>query len=137
MGYPGHGSQQQSYESYDPYSRPPPLQPVQPPARASGANTPLSARSSFDHRPMAPLPPLQVPAMSGSKIEPSSPATSQPQNAYFTPPTGDKRSYGEVFNNKYQDQPLRQGGTSSKEASKLLTNFEQRAASDLRGQFRA
>jgi len=58
---------------------------------------------------MAPLPPLQVPAMAGSKIEPSSPATSQPQNAYFTPPTGDKRSYGEVFNTKYQDQPLRQG----------------------------
>ncbi|KAI7496693.1 hypothetical protein KC367_g6517 [Hortaea werneckii] len=107
--YPGHGSQQQHYESYEPYNRPPPLQPVQPPARASGANTPLSARSSFDHRPMAPLPPLQVPAMAGSKIEPSSPATSQPQNAYFTPPTGDKRSYGEVFNNKYQDQPLRQG----------------------------
>lgn len=107
--YPAHSGQQSSFGPQDPYNKPPPLQPVQPPARASGANTPLSGRSSFDQRSLAPLPPLQMPADMANKLEPSSPATAQPQSSYHPTPLGDKRSYGDVFNTRYQDQPLRQG----------------------------
>ena len=113
--YQSHHGQQQNYASQDSYSRPPPLQPVQPPARATGATTPLPApgRSSFERRSVAALPPLQMPANMASKLEPSSPATAMPPSSYYpsatTPVDAHKRSYGSVFNDRHLSQPLRQG----------------------------
>ncbi|KAK5118566.1 hypothetical protein LTR85_008031 [Meristemomyces frigidus] len=111
--YPSQHGQHQSYGPQEVYSRPPPPQPVQPPARASGATTPLSGRS-FDHRSAPSLPPLQMPADMASKLEPSSPLTAAPQSSSYyssttTPIDGHKRSYGSVFNERHLNQPLRQG----------------------------
>ncbi|KAK4542711.1 hypothetical protein LTR36_006283 [Oleoguttula mirabilis] len=108
--YPG---QHQSFGSQEVYNRHPPPQPLQPPARASGATTPLSSRS-FEHRAATSLPPLQMPVDMASRLEPSSPLTAAPPSSSFyssttTPIDAHKRSYGSVFNDRHLAQPLRQG----------------------------
>ncbi|KAK5136445.1 hypothetical protein LTR08_003090 [Meristemomyces frigidus] len=114
--YPGPHSQPQSFGSQDSF-RPPPPQPIQPPVRATGATTPLSGRSSFDHRSGPPLPPLQMSADMAKQLEPSSPLSAAPHSSYFsatsTPLDGHKRSYTTVFNDRHLTQPLRQGAQPS------------------------
>ncbi|EMC96285.1 hypothetical protein BAUCODRAFT_467987 [Baudoinia panamericana UAMH 10762] len=92
-------------------SRALPPQPVQPPARATGASTPLStSRLSFDQRTKPQLPPIQIPDMSGA-IDPS-PSQSMPSDALL--PTisvhdSRKRHHGSVFREPHQYEPMRQG----------------------------
>nr|POE53412.1 developmental and secondary metabolism regulator mve1 [Quercus suber] len=52
------------------------------------------------------LPPLRIPDTASSILEPSSPASSAPQNSYFQPAvdTTNKRSYRSVFNDKHLQQ---------------------------------
>jgi hypothetical protein len=116
-GYNSRTSQQPAYGSQD-YSRPPPPQPVQPPARASGTTTPLgSGRASFDPKLAPALPPLQVPPIDmGSKLEPASPSTGIPQSSHFssvsTPNDSHKRTfsqYSPATDRNVSSQPLRQG----------------------------
>lgn len=88
-------------------NRPAPLEPMLPPARTTGATTPLNGRQNFD------LPPLQTAMLSSGKLEACSPSPAAPQSSYFltqqTPSDNHKRSYGNVFSDRHQSQPLRQG----------------------------
>ncbi|GIZ46791.1 hypothetical protein CKM354_000990300 [Cercospora kikuchii] len=98
-------------------SRPLQPQPMQPQSRSTASGTPISGRA-FD------LPPLQTSSnmLASNKLEASSPSSAAPSHSYFsatqTPvDTTHKRSYGHVFSEKYQDQPLRQGARPGASAS--------------------
>lgn len=115
--YPSQHGQHQSYGSLDMYNRPPPPQPVQPPARASGATTPLTGRT-FDSRHAPSLSPLQMTADMASRLEPSSPVTAAPPGSSYyssvsTPIDSHKRSYSSVYSEKHLSQPLKQGARPS------------------------
>lgn len=111
---------QQAYQqpSQQPYgqpaeynNRPAPLEPSLPQAR-NGAQTPIATRPNFD------LPPINTAIMPNHKLEASSPMSAAPPNSsYFssthTPVDHNKRSYGSVFSNRYQNEPLRQGARPS------------------------
>ncbi|USW49844.1 Putative velvet factor [Septoria linicola] len=113
---------QQSSHSYsssmDMYNNSRPAHPQSMPqqSRPNGAHTPMSSRP-FD------LPPLQTASgmLSNNKLEASSPSSAAPTNSYFsaaqTAMDTHKRSYGHVFSEKYQDQPLRQGARPGASAS--------------------
>ncbi|KAK5111810.1 hypothetical protein LTR62_004730 [Meristemomyces frigidus] len=99
-----HHAHNSSYGSQDGFlNRIPPPQPVQPPARASGATTPLSPRPPFDKlsgtAPLPPLPPLDM-----SKLEPSDPSDSHVP-ASLSATDSRKRQHPSA----YQAGPLRQG----------------------------
>ena len=114
--YASHHSHQPSYGLLDAYgSRPAPAEPVQPPTRATGVTTPLSARPSFNDK----LPPLNttLSKMSNKALEPSSPSSAAPYSSHYnsaqTPVDSHKRGFGEVFNENHLRQPLRQGARPS------------------------
>lgn len=97
-------------------SRPAPQQPMQAQSRPNGSITPQSNRP-FD------LPPLQTSSamLSSNKLEAASPSSAAPSNSYFgasqPPMDTNKRAYGHVFSERYQDQPLRQGARPGASAS--------------------
>ncbi|KAF2161229.1 hypothetical protein M409DRAFT_69855 [Zasmidium cellare ATCC 36951] len=98
---------QHSYSSMQPYAnRPAPPEPVHPPAQTTGS-TPSQSGTRWD------LPPLNTTLGIGDKIEASSPSSTGPQNSYYgnaqTPYDTHKRSYGNVFSDRHQNGPLRQG----------------------------
>ena len=108
-GYTMPGAPQPFYRPLDGRSsRHPPPEPIQPPTRPTGASTPLSARS-FNGS----LPPLNTSLFNSRNMEPSSPASSGPQSSYYTgTATGSeahKRSYGQIYNDRFSTQPLKQG----------------------------
>ncbi|KAL9533463.1 Developmental and secondary metabolism regulator [Sphaerulina musiva] len=89
-------------------SRPSLHQPMHAQTRPNGSHTPISSR------PLD-LPPLQTTSalLSSSKLEAASPSSAAPSHSYSAAAQASldthKRSYGNVFSEKYQDQPLRQG----------------------------
>lgn len=97
---------QHSYSSSDFVSgRPAPMEPPRP----AGASTPMSGSKSYG------LPPINTTIMPSAKLEASSPLSAAPQNSYFAPaqPDTHKRSYGNVFSDRYQNGSLRQGARPS------------------------
>lgn len=103
---------QSSLGSSDGYfSRPIPAEPIQPPTRTTGAHTPLSSRPYNDR-----LPPITTTfnVTAGKAIEPLSPAPA-PVSQYSSSQIAEssKRQYGQVFNDRHQDRPLRQGARPS------------------------
>ncbi|KAF2772247.1 hypothetical protein EJ03DRAFT_200085 [Teratosphaeria nubilosa] len=122
----GYDSRQSSYAAQDSH-RPPPLQPIQPPARASGASTPLSSGRPPLENKMPPLPPLQMPHDANNRIEPASPSTTGPQSSMFSatsiPADSHKRSYGNVFptSDRSTNRPLRQG---ARPVDAFATNYD-------------
>lgn len=97
--------------------RPVPLEPVQPPTSTTGAATPLSGRSLFDHNTKV-LPPINTFGLSTHLLEPSSPASNGPLSSF--PPTSasahsdsHKRVYSQVFRDDHLHRPLRQGARPS------------------------
>ncbi|KXT14887.1 hypothetical protein AC579_757 [Pseudocercospora musae] len=101
---PAHGYSS-SMEMYQ--TRPAPLEPMVPSSRSAGATTPVNPK------PLMELPPLQTAMHSNAKLEASSPISAAPHSSYFPAqaPLLDthKRSYGNVFSDRHQHQPLRQG----------------------------
>ncbi|KAF7197971.1 Developmental and secondary metabolism regulator veA [Pseudocercospora fuligena] len=101
---PSHGYSS-SIEMYQ--TRPAPLEPMVPSSRSAGATTPINLKPTME------LPPLQTTMHSNTKLEASSPISAAPQSSYFPgqAPMLDthKRSYGNVFSDRHQNQPLRQG----------------------------
>lgn len=105
-------SQHMSHLPMDIYNRPAPLETLHPPARATGAHTPLTTKPSFD------LPPINTAIMPNNRMDASSPVSSSaPQSSYFsstqTPHDTHKRSFGNVFSDRHQAGPLRQGARPS------------------------
>ena len=102
---------QQSYTMDQYNNRPPvpPPEPLQPPTRATGATTPLSAARPFNG---ATLPPINTTLhMPQNKLEPSPTISSNPSAGLFnssstnqTPVDSHKRSYGNVFPHSYNTQ---------------------------------
>lgn len=110
-GYSSHHPHQSSYGSLaGPSSRPAPLEPIQPPTRPTGATTPLSGRSFNDRLPGIDT---SLGLLSNRSLEPSSPASSVPQSAYYNSsfPGSEthKRSFGQVYNDRYSNHSLKQG----------------------------
>ncbi|WPV11974.1 hypothetical protein CLAFUW4_03583 [Fulvia fulva] len=120
---PPQTTQHSSFPSRDLFnSRPAPVEPLH------RGNT-QAPKGSFD------LPPLNTAAMASNKLEASSPTSAAPTNAYFSggqPPIDThKRSYGDVFSNRHQNGPLRQGQRPSYgQGDNLTTNTSMPAADD-------
>lgn len=108
---PTQAPSQHSYPSMDLYNnRPAPLEPVHPPANVN-SSTPSQLSGRWE------LPALITDPKPGDKIEASSPMSAGPQSSYFsatqTPQDTHKRSYGNVFTDRHQNGPLRQGARPS------------------------
>ncbi len=106
----------QKVESYG--HRPPPLEPVQPPARTAGGSTPISARTSFENKTLPPIGTLNMPPIPSNKFEASSPSSAGPHSGYPPMSAGsqtetNKRGYSQVFRESHLNQPLRHGARPS------------------------
>lgn len=119
---------QQSYSSSNDFHRPAPVEPMPPPTRPT-ASTPLAGRA-FD------LPPLQTTTamLSANKLEASSPSSSLPQRSFYgvaqTPVDSHKRSFGHVFSDGHQNQPLRQGARPGVNAHDFMAANSSLSAAD-------
>lgn len=108
--------------------KPAPLEPVQPPTSTTGASTPLTGRSLFDHNSKL-LPPINTFPILSHLLEASSPASNGPITGF--PPTSatahsdsHKRGYSQVFRDDHLSRPLRQGARPSTPGHHFTPSFD-------------